>query len=356
MVCCVRLRPAAVPARGEYPRQETASHDASADGLRGESGEADGAGENHASVRSDRGGKRRRPFSGARTPGSGLPGWVFAAVTVAPALLAVAWLVPGIGMLLAGRLLPVPMVIIFVPLAVALCYFAMRRMPARWPRFGAAEPDAPAPASGRAGRGAPRCWRAGAGVPALAVLAMVAVAAGFGVWQALLRSEQVLRGGGSGGVPAVRVLDRGARDGAGAVVGGRVRRGGGAGLRDDGVLGVGGVHHAVVRAGAAAGAGGRGVAGGAGRGAADAGGAGRVRGAVVRRAGGAAVRGVAGGGRGAGAGGVPAGDLHRADADGRAAGAGAAVRRAVPVHRLVRGAGGGRARVRWPGWAGSRSG
>ena len=32
-------------------------------------------------------------------------------------------------MLLAGRLLPVPMVIIFVPLAVALCYFAMRRLP-----------------------------------------------------------------------------------------------------------------------------------------------------------------------------------------------------------------------------------
>jgi len=36
-------------------------------------------------------------------------------VTVAPALLAAAWLVPGIGMLLARRLLPVPMVIIFVP-------------------------------------------------------------------------------------------------------------------------------------------------------------------------------------------------------------------------------------------------
>ena len=70
------------------------------------------------------GGKRRRPFSGARTTGGGvpdwLPGWVFAAVTVAPTLLALAWLVPGTGMLLAGRLLPLPMVIIFVPLAVAL--------------------------------------------------------------------------------------------------------------------------------------------------------------------------------------------------------------------------------------------
>ena len=119
-----------------------------------------------------------------------LPGWVFAAVTVAPALLAVAWLVPGIGMLLAGRLLPVPMVIIFVPLAVALCYFAMRRMPARWPRFGAAALDADSgPAAGA---------RRKAGVPALAVLAMVAVAAGFGVWQAWLRSEQVLVAGDPG--------------------------------------------------------------------------------------------------------------------------------------------------------------
>ena len=90
---------------------------------------------------------------------------------MAPALLAVAWLVPGIGMLLAGRLLPLPMVIIFVPLAVAVCYFAMRRLPARWPGFGAA--------------GEAR------GVPVLALVAMVAIAAGFGIWQAWLRSEQV---------------------------------------------------------------------------------------------------------------------------------------------------------------------
>ncbi len=139
---------------------------------------------------------------------------------MAPALVAVAWLVPGIGMLLAGRLLPVPMVIIFVPLAVALCYFAMRRMPARWPRFGAAEPDAaaplplprrappplaaaaPAPASGPRGRcRAAAAAAAGgrkAGMPALAVLAMVAVAAGFGVWQAAFRSQQVLVAGDPG--------------------------------------------------------------------------------------------------------------------------------------------------------------
>src|ERR1700755_2903624 len=71
-----------------------------------------------------------------------VPGRAFAAITVAPALLAVAWLVPGTGMLLAGRLLAKPMVIIFVPLAAALCSFAMRRLPVSWPRSREAEPDA----------------------------------------------------------------------------------------------------------------------------------------------------------------------------------------------------------------------
>lgn len=99
---------------------------------------------------------------------SWLPGWTFAAVTQAPALLAVAWLAPGIGMLLAGRLLPIPMVIIFVPLAVALCYFAMRRLPVGWPRFGDARR-----------------------VPTWALLFMCVIAAGFGGWQAFFRSEPV---------------------------------------------------------------------------------------------------------------------------------------------------------------------
>jgi hypothetical protein len=111
-----------------------------------------------------------------------VPRRAFAAITVAPALIAVAWLVPGTGMLLAGRLLPVPMVIIFAPLAVALCYFAMGRAPARWPRFGRAEPEP---------EGIPVAARPKADVPAVALLAMLAVAAGFGLWQAVYRSEQV---------------------------------------------------------------------------------------------------------------------------------------------------------------------
>ena len=109
-----------------------------------------------------------------------MPGRAFAAITVAPALVAMAWLVPGTGMLLGGRLLAVPMVIIFAPLAVALFYFAMRGLPASWPRFNAAEPDATSVGV-----------RPKADVPAVALLAMLVIAAGFGVWQAVFRSEQV---------------------------------------------------------------------------------------------------------------------------------------------------------------------
>src|SRR5207249_2140629 len=47
--------------------------------------------------------------------GKDLAGRAFALVTVLPALLLTAWLVPGIGLLLAGRFLPVPMLLISVP-------------------------------------------------------------------------------------------------------------------------------------------------------------------------------------------------------------------------------------------------
>jgi hypothetical protein len=109
-----------------------------------------------------------------------VPGRAFAAITVAPALLAIAWLVPGTAMLLAGRLTAVPMMIIFVPLALALCYFAMGRLPAGWPRFNEAGPDA-----------TPVAVRQKPDVSAVALLAMLVIAAGFGVWQAVFRSEQV---------------------------------------------------------------------------------------------------------------------------------------------------------------------
>jgi hypothetical protein len=109
----------------------------------------------------------------------------FTALTLTPALLVLAWLVPGTALLLAGRLVALPMVIIFVPFAVALCYFAMRRLPVRWSRFGAGAPTAAA-----AGRKAD--------VPAAALVLMVAIAAGFAVWQGFLRSSPVFTAGGPG--------------------------------------------------------------------------------------------------------------------------------------------------------------
>jgi hypothetical protein len=117
-----------------------------------------------------------------------LPGRAFAIITLAPALLAIALLVPGTGMLLAGRLLPVPVLIIFVPLAVALCYFGMRELPVQWPLFG--RPDAAVDDTSDSGDGSDADGRR-VGVPVGALLATVAIAAGFGVWQAALRSEQV---------------------------------------------------------------------------------------------------------------------------------------------------------------------
>jgi hypothetical protein len=122
---------------------------------------------------------------GGAAPRGRVAGRAFAAVTLAPALVAVAWLVPGTALLLAGRLVAVPLVVIWVPFAAALCYFAWRRLPDRWVRFGGAVPAAAA-----AGRKA--C------VPAGALLLMVAIAGGFAVWQAFFRSEPVFTADGPG--------------------------------------------------------------------------------------------------------------------------------------------------------------
>lgn len=60
-------------------------------------------------------------------------GRTFAMVTILPALLLIAWLLPGLVLLLANRFLPAPMVLISVPVAVALAMLAARHLPGRWP-------------------------------------------------------------------------------------------------------------------------------------------------------------------------------------------------------------------------------
>jgi hypothetical protein len=111
----------------------------------------------------------------------GRAGWLFGAVTVIPALLAAAWLLPAFPLLLAGRLAARPMVFMFAPLAAALCYFAVRQLPAAWPAFreaGKTREAAKKPAS----KPATQWW---------ALAATVAIAIAFTVWQLAERTEQI---------------------------------------------------------------------------------------------------------------------------------------------------------------------
>jgi hypothetical protein len=85
---------------------------------------------------------------------------------VLPALLVVAWLLPGLPLLLAGSFQPLPMLLISVPLAVALTVSGLRMVPASWPKLIPGGRDAP--------RGL-ATW--------FGLLATVAVVAGLTAWQ-----------------------------------------------------------------------------------------------------------------------------------------------------------------------------
>jgi hypothetical protein len=110
----------------------------------------------------------------------GLAGRVFGAVTVLPALLAVAWLLPGLPLILAGRFTVLPMVFISVPVAVGLCYFTLRHLPVSWPGQSqqTGEPE--------------RAAAARRAVPWWAVAATVGVAVVFAGWQIWMRTQQII--------------------------------------------------------------------------------------------------------------------------------------------------------------------
>ncbi|HUZ35591.1 MAG TPA: hypothetical protein VMV17_04615 [Streptosporangiaceae bacterium] len=95
---------------------------------------------------------RRRP---GEHRGADPGGKAFAMVTVAPALLVMAWLLTGLPLLLAGRFFPVPMVLISVPVAVGLVMVAARYPPGRWPgqAIVKADPAASVPVEAAAGEG-----------------------------------------------------------------------------------------------------------------------------------------------------------------------------------------------------------
>lgn len=121
---------------------------------------------------------RAGPVANSR-PVSLVAGRSFARLTVVPPLLVIAWLVPGIPLLLAGRFLPIPMVLIAAPLAAILMVATFRETPGRWP--------GPARAAGDAQQSPARAWTAWWGLGGTIV-----VAAGFAAWQILLNSPQII--------------------------------------------------------------------------------------------------------------------------------------------------------------------
>jgi len=118
----------------------------------------------------------------SRAQSAEVAGVLFARLTVLPAVLILAWLIPGLPLLLAGDFLPVPMLLISVPLAVALAVNGLRVVPASWPRLF----------SGR--RTVEPAWATWFGL-----LATVAVVAGITAWQLSEGSEAliVLRSAGT---------------------------------------------------------------------------------------------------------------------------------------------------------------
>jgi hypothetical protein len=116
----------------------------------------------------------REPDASAGARAGEAAGLAFARLTVLPAVLVVAWLIPGLPLLLGGDFLPVPMLLICVPLAAAFTVNGLRAVPAAWPRLGSR------------GRVAPG-WTAWFGL-----LATVAVVAGLTAWQLRESSESVI--------------------------------------------------------------------------------------------------------------------------------------------------------------------
>jgi len=109
-------------------------------------------------------------------PAAGSPdaaGRLLGRLSVLPALLAMAWLLAGLPLLLAGRFTPVLMLVVAVPLAALLIYLGLRWIPGRWQTALPQEP-----------RQARTPWWAVAGV--------IVVAAAFGAHQLIYHSQQII--------------------------------------------------------------------------------------------------------------------------------------------------------------------
>jgi hypothetical protein len=122
----------------------------------------------------------RRAAAGAAGAAAGprpgeAAGLALARLTALPAVLMVAWLIPGLPLLLGGSFLPFPMLLISVPLAAALTVNGLREIPSAWPRLRS-----------RAGNQDPG-WTTWFGL-----LGTVAVVVGLAAWQLRESSESLI--------------------------------------------------------------------------------------------------------------------------------------------------------------------
>ena len=108
-----------------------------------------------------------------------------ALVTDMPVIVLVAWLIPGVLLLLAHRFLPAPMVLISVPLAVALTILVARELPGRWPAMEATGTGQVPETKDAKPRG--RAWAAWWGLGGT-----IAIAGVFAAWQLIENSAQLI--------------------------------------------------------------------------------------------------------------------------------------------------------------------
>jgi hypothetical protein len=106
-------------------------------------------------------------------PPPGASGRLLGRLSVLPVLLAMAWLLAGLPLLLAGGFTPVLMLVVSVPLAALLIYLGLRWIPGRWQ---SALPQGPQQAR----------------TPWWAVAGVIAVAAAFGAHQLIYHSQQII--------------------------------------------------------------------------------------------------------------------------------------------------------------------
>lgn len=101
-------------------------------------------------------------------------GMLFGRLTVLPALVAMAWLVVGLPLLLLGWFTPVAMLLVTVPVVAVIVYFGLRLLPGKW-------------------EGAQLAWKPGrVSAPWWSVIGVIVVAVAFGVDQMIYHSQFII--------------------------------------------------------------------------------------------------------------------------------------------------------------------